>query len=181
MARNGPGDFHNQPTQHADYRGGGRPPPGEPPDPAPPPTPTDQFEQPGIADSLDQESEPTPWYRRPVMLIGWVVLVVVLVALIIYGILQLANGNQGGSRTPTTSTTPSATTTTMAPTTTTPPTSSAVEPAPQQPTYQPTQQQPAQQQPTQQQPTHQHHLPHLPPVITIPQVPTVITLPPGLH
>ncbi len=143
-----------------------------------PPNPPDRFEQPELIDPLDQETEPTPWYRRPVLLIGWLVFVLLLIALIVYGIIELMHGEQGTSHTP--KTTPSSTTTTTttpppATTTTTPTTSSAAVPAPQQPTQQPTQE------PTQQQPTHRHHLPPLPPVISIPGVPTVITVPPALR
>lgn len=169
MARYGPpDDFNNQPTQHGDY--------GVPA----PPTPPEQFEPPESLDPFDEEAEPTPWFRRPVLLGGWALLVVILIGLIVYGIIELIHGDQGTGNIPSsTSAIPSATTTTTTPpttaTTTTPATgpttSSAVEQPPQQPTHQP----------TQQPPTHRHHLPPLPSVITIPEVPTVITLPPGLH
>ncbi len=173
MERNGPrDDFHNQATQHADYGMSGGPPTGEAP-----PNPPDRFEQPGLIDPVGQETEPTPWYRRPVMFIGWLVFVVILIALIVYGIIELMHQEQGTSPTPKTTptSTSAATTTTPATTTTTPTTSSAQAPAPQQPTQQPTHQ------PTQQQPTHHHHLPQLPPVISVPGVPTVITVPPALR
>jgi cytoskeletal protein RodZ len=188
-----PDDFNDQPTQHAKYgRGGSLPPGANPappptvePDPVPPPTPTpdrEQFEPPEFLDPLDEESEFTAWYRKPVVLIGWGLFVAILIGLIVYGIIELIHGNKGTSNNPSTSTTiPSTTTSTtpsqsLPPTTTTPttapPTSSTVQP----PAYQPTQQQP-----TQQQPTHRHHLPQLPSVITIPEVPTVITVPPELR
>jgi hypothetical protein len=169
VARYGPpDDFNNQPTQHGDY--------GVPA----PPTPPEQFEPPESLDPFDEETEPTPWFRRPVLLGGWALLVVILIGLIVYGIIELIHGDQGTGNIPSsTSAIPSATTTITTPpttaTTTTPATgpttSSAVEQPPQQPTHQP----------TQQPPTHRHHLPPLPSVITIPEVPTVITLPPGLH
>jgi hypothetical protein len=140
--------------------------------------PPDQSEAPGALDAFDQEHEPTPWYRRPVGIIAWVVAVLILIALIVYGITELIQGGQGTSPTPSTTTSTTPTTTSPPPTTTEsstpPPTSSAVEPPAQQPTQQPTRQ------PNQQPPTHRHHLPSLPSVITIPEVPTVITLPPGL-
>ena len=168
MARYGPpDDFNNQPTQHGDY--------GVPA----PPTPPEQFEPPESLDPFDEEAEPTPWFRRPVLLGAWALLVVILIGLIVYGIIELIHGDQGTGNIPSsTSAIPSTTTTTTTPpttaTTTTPATgpttSSAVEQPPQQPTHQP----------TQQPPTHRHHLPPLPSVITIPEVPTVITLPPGL-
>ncbi len=183
MARNGPpDDFNNQPTQFADYGKSGRPPAGGPPptDSGPAETPPDD-QSPQFRDLLDQ-AEPTPWYRRPAALAGWIATVLVLLGLIVFGLMELIHGGQGTSHTPSTSpsATPSTTTTTTPPTTTTtepstaPPTSSAAAPPAQQPTQQPNQQ------PNQQQPTHRHHLPPLPSVITIPEVPTVITLPPGL-
>jgi hypothetical protein len=182
-------DFHNQPTGHADFGVSGHP-----------PAPLDRnaqttkrpsvdqagFEDPSVGqpatdDPFDQESEPTPWYRKPALLAAWLVLVLILSGLIIFGLMQLLGGNQGSTRAPTTSTT--STTTTTTPTTTstttstTPPSSSAVEspPVQQQPTQQPSRQ------PSQQPPSHHHHLPQLPSVITIPEVPTVITVPPGLR
>jgi hypothetical protein len=171
VAPNGPpDDFHNQRTQYGNY--------GVPPAPE---TSPDQQEPPEAVDPFDQETEPTAWYRRPVVLIGWVIAVLILIGLIVYGLTELIGG-QGTSYTPSTSRTPTTTTTTTPPATSTttgpttaPPTSSAVEPPAQQPTQQPTHQ------PTQQEPTHRHHLPPLPSVITIPEVPTVITLPPGLY
>ena len=199
MAPNGPrDDFHNQPTRHAEYGMSGYPPPGEAPLTAPPPPPIDRnaqttmrpnvdqagFEPPSgeqhaAEDPFDQESEPTPWYRKPVLLAAWLVFVLILIGLIIYGLMELLGGNQGSTRTPTTSTTSTTTTTptttSTTSTTTTPSSSSAVEapPVQQQPTQQPTRQPSA--------PTHHHHLPQLPSVITIPEVPTVITVPPGLR
>ncbi|OBI20997.1 hypothetical protein A5712_16570 [Mycobacterium sp. E2327] len=167
MASNGPpDDFHNQRTQYANY-GAAEPPP-------------DQPEQPEALDPFEQEPEPTPWYRKPAGIIAWIIAVLILLALIVYGLMELIQGGKGTSPSPSTtsSTTPTtSTTTTMTPTTTEspapPPTSSAAEPPAQQPTQQPTRQ------PTQQQPTHRHHMPQLPSVITIPDGP-VVTLPPGL-
>jgi Na+-transporting methylmalonyl-CoA/oxaloacetate decarboxylase gamma subunit len=185
VARNGPPDFHSQPTHDANFGMGQYPPSGQPPlptDQPPAQTSTDQYEPTESLDPLDQETEPTEWYRKPVLLIAWALLVLILIALIVYGITELIEGGQGISPTPSPSTTPPTTTTTTTTTTTppttttttTPPTSSAVEPPVQQPT----------QQPTQQQPTHRHHLPQLPQLpwsIPIPEVPTEIPLPPGLR
>jgi hypothetical protein len=186
VASNGPpDDFNNQPTQFGNWGRGAQPPQGEPPATVQRPGPGAEAppgdEWPPFADPLD-ESEPTPWYRRPAALIGWIAAVLILLGLIVYGVLELIQGGQGSS-TPSTSTTPSITTstsTTPPPTTTTttePPTSSAVEPPAPQPTWTPSRQ--PTRQPTQQPPTHRHHLPSLPPEITIPDGP-VITLPPGL-
>ena len=187
MASNGPPDnFHNQQTQYANYGLGGQPPSGEPPPAFPPPAATeaDQQAPPDSPDPFDQETELKPWYRKPAGIIAWIIAVLILLALIVYGITELIQGGQGTTPAPSTSTTP---TTTATPTTTppssettpsseTPPTSSAVEPPAQQPTQQPTRQ------PTQPQPTHRHHLPQLPWVITVPGMPSPITLPipPGL-
>lgn len=184
VAPNGPrDDFHNQRTQHAEFGMSENPPTNRLPTPGPP----DESEQPENVDPFDQETEPTPWYRKPALLIAWLACVVILIGLIVFGIIELVHGEPSTSRVPktTTSTTPTtttsttsttSTTTTIPPTTTTTTPSSSTEVAPpaQQPTQQPTQQQT-------QQPTHHHHLPPLPPVITIPQVPTVITVPPGLR
>lgn len=143
----------------------GGPPPGE-------------YQPDQSVDPFDEDSEPTAWYRRPVMLLGWALLVLILIALIVFGITQLLGGQQGTSHVPSTSTTTptsTTTTTTTSPSTTTesPPSSSAVEPPAQQPTQQPTQQ-------PSQQPSHRHHMPSLPPVITIPGGPTM-TVPPALR
>ncbi|OBF72959.1 hypothetical protein A5750_16465 [Mycobacterium sp. 852002-51613_SCH5001154] len=172
MARNGPpDDFHEQATRHADYGVAEQPTTGEPPA-----NPPGGFEQPEAFDGL--EAEPTPWYRKPPLLIAWLVFVAILIALIVYGITELLQGGQGTSPSPSTSRTSTTTTTTAttAPTTTTTPTTSSAGEAPaQQPTQQPTRQ------PSQQEPTHKHHLPQVPSVITIPGVPTAITVPPGLR
>lgn len=172
VARNGPpDDFHEQATRHADYGVAEPPTTGEPPV-----NPAAGFEQPEAFGDLD--TEPTPWYRRPPLLIAWLVFVIILIGLIVYGITELLSGGQGTS--PSTSSTSTTTTTTTTPptttATTTPSTSGAVEP----PAQQPTGQQPTRQ-PGQQEPTHRHHLPQVPSVITIPGVPTVITVPPGLR
>lgn len=182
MASNGPrDDFHNRPTQHADF-GVSEPPTGEVPPPNFPPPPPHGFERTDGFDAFDQDAEPKPWYRKPGMLIAWLVSVVILIALIVFGIIELIQGDQSvdhapksTTRTTTTTTTTTTPTTTATTATTTEPSSTAEEQPPaQQPTQQPTGQQT-------QQPSHRHHLPQLPPVITIPQVPTVITVPPGLR
>jgi cytoskeletal protein RodZ len=140
-----PDDFNNQPTRHSNVPGRPDvPPPAEAPEPS--------------LDAFGDEIEPTEWYRRPVVLIGWALVVLILIALIVYGILQLTQ-EQGTSNPPstttTTTTTPATTTTTSTTSppstttpTTTPTTTSEVAPPPQQ---QPTH--------TEQQPTHRHHWP----------------------
>lgn len=173
MAPKSPRDeFHNQRTQHAEFGMSENPPTNK----LPAPGPDDEFEQPENVDPFDRETEPTPWYRKPPLLIAWLASVVVLIGLIVFGITELLRGEPSTTRQPTTPTSTTTSTTTTTPsttaTTTTPTTSgsSSESPAPQQPTQQQTQQ-----------PSHHHHLPQLPSVITIPGVPNPITVPPGLR
>ena len=199
MARYGQrDDFHDQPTQHAIY--------SVDQDPLSDALPTAAPATETLPEPLEPETEPTAWYRKPAVLIGWAVLVLTLIALIGYGISELIRGGQGTGHTPgPTTSTPPTTTTAPAASTSTSPTSSAAGPPAPQPTHQPARR-PAPQQPPSPQhspepqqsaepqlPPHRYHpphlpsdlplptdLPHLPSVITIPQIPTVITLPPGL-
>lgn len=175
MAPNGPRDeFHNQRTQHAEFGMRENPPTNKLPAQVPP----DGFEQPENVDPFDQDTEPTPWYRKPPLLIAWLASVVILIGLIVFGITELLRGEPSTTHVPNTTTSTTSTTTptstTPTTTTTTPSGSSPEEPAPQQPTQGPTQQQT-------QQPSHRHHLPQLPSVITIPGVPNPVTVPPGLR
>lgn len=48
----------------------------------------------------NQKTEPTPWYLKPAVLVGWDLLV--LIALIVYDIIELVVGSQGTSSTPAT-------------------------------------------------------------------------------
>jgi hypothetical protein len=160
-----PENFNNEPTRYRDAGRGNRPPADEPPPPAP-----GQFEPP--LDPLDEETEPTAWYRRPVVLIGWGLMVLILIALIVYGIIQLVE-DQGTSGTPTTTTTPSLTPTTTTATTTTttttpPPSSSTTTTTTAPPTSSAAVQPPARQ--PNQEPTHRHHWPSWLPT-TIPALP----------
>ncbi len=117
------------------------------------------------AEGYDQEkpeAEPKPWYRNPVTLTGWALLVMILIALIVYGIIELISDRQGtgnpstttpSTTTSTTTTTPTTTTTTTtAPTTTTTTTTNPMSPG---------------------------AMPTFPSQLT-PSIPTVINLPPGL-
>jgi hypothetical protein len=181
VASTGPrDDFHNQPTQHGEFGASEQPPTGEIPPAGPPPNPPEGSEQFGDVDPFDQDAEPTPWYRKPKMLIAWLISVVILIALIVFGIIELIHGQQTAPHVPKTTTpTSTATTSTTTPTTTTTTTSSPSSSAEQPPAQQPTQQQPTGGQT--QQPTHHHHVPQLPSVITIPGRPNPITVPPGLR
>ncbi|MCV7035371.1 hypothetical protein H7H69_14460 [Mycobacterium heckeshornense] len=173
----GPDDPSNRPTELAQYGAGGQWPPG-----------SDRFGtagQPGITEQLEAQSAPTPWYRKRAVLAGWGALVLLLIALIVYGLIELATGGGGGGVPSTTSSTTTTTTTTTTPTTSSTTTSSSESsaPPPAGGATEPPQQVP---QPSGQQPPRRPHLPEqiprlpLPSVITIPQVPTVITLPPHL-
>jgi hypothetical protein len=179
VASKGPrDDFHNQPTQHGDFGVSEQPPTGEIPSSGQPP---EGFDGSDDADPFDQEAQPTPWYRKPAMLIAWLVSVVILIALIVFGIVQLIHGETvNHAPKTTTSTTPTTTTTATTTDTTTPsPGSSGEQP----PAQEPTRQQPTGGQTPQQtqQPSHHHHLPQLPSVITVPGVPNPVTVPPGLR
>jgi hypothetical protein len=120
------------------------------------------------ADSTEPDFAPDPWYRNRVLLALWALAVALVLTLIIYGLIELSRGGEGGgpaTTTPSTShTRPSTTSPTT--TTTTPSTSSSETPAPETPeetpdesppqnTYSPAPTEP---------PRHHHHLhlPHLP-------------------
>jgi hypothetical protein len=113
------------------------------------------------ADTAEPDSAPDPWYRKRVLLALWMLAFALLVTLIIYGLIELSRGGEGGGpvTTPATSHTPSSTTSSTT-TTTTPSTSSETPPqtpeeAPPPNTYSPAPSEP---------PRHHHrfHLPHLP-------------------
>jgi cytoskeletal protein RodZ len=154
VAGNGPSDdFNNQQTTKAAYGTDG----------APPDALSDESETP---EHQHEGFRPAPWYRSPPLLIAWLLLVLILIALIVYGIGELMGGDEGTNPAPSSTTTTEPTSTTTTPTTTppastttetTPPSSSEVPPpTQQQPTYQPTN-------PT----TTKHHI-HLPPGIKLP-------------
>jgi hypothetical protein len=120
------------------------------------------------ADSPEPDFAPDPWYRNRVLLALWALAVALVLTLIIYGLVELSRGGEGGgpaTTTPSTShtrsSTTSPTTTTTAPSTsseTTPPPETPEETpdeAPPQNTYSPAPTEP---------PRHHHHLhlPHLP-------------------
>ena len=188
MARYGPpDDFNNQPTRYGGYGGY---PPQEPPPYGPPPgppaqgpspygwppqaPPPEQYEPLGVDEPADGGR---PWYRKPVPLIGWAILVLILLALIAYGVTQLfdRSTSNGPSLAPTSSSTTTTTTiqtpTTTTTTTTTEPTTTPTTAPP----ANPPRNQPPGTQPTQQ-PPRRPRIPELPSTITIPGGPT-ITLP----
>jgi hypothetical protein len=158
VAPNGPSDdFNNKQTTKAAISAGATPsdtPPGQSAAPDP--------HQGGI--------EPAPWYRSPPLLIAWFLLVLILLALIVYGLGELISGDEGTSPAPS-STTTSTTAPTTTPTTTTPPASTTTETTPSSSSEvpPPTQQQPTQQPTNPPTPTKHHpHLPTLPPGIKLP-------------
>ena len=117
------------------------------------------------ADTAEPDVAPNPWYRNRVLLALWALALALLLTLIIYGLVELSRGGEGGApatTTPSTSHTGSSTTSS----TTTPSSSSETPPsetpgqtpeqAPPQNTDSPAPSEP---------PRHHHHfhLPHLPP------------------
>jgi len=128
----------------------------------------DDDELDNAADSTEPDFAPDPWYRNRVLLALWALAVALVLTLIIYGLVELSRGGEGGgpaTTTPSTSHTRSSTTSPTT-TTTTPSTSSSETPAPETPeetpdeappqnTYSPAPTEP---------PRHHHHLhlPHLP-------------------
>jgi hypothetical protein len=163
--RTQPRDPGNEPTRRPDSGG---------PEPRPP-------QDPGVA-----QRPPTPWFRRRWVLITWIALVVLMIALVIWGIIELISSGPEESTVP--SSTPSTTTTSTTSTTGTTPTTTtrgASTPAAPPPAGPPSEA-PAPGGHANEPPHHRHRLPPLPSVVTIPplpkapEVPTVITLPPGL-
>ena len=164
MARNGPSDdFHDQQTTKAAFGIEGAP------SDAPPEVEPDQSETP---EPHHEGFEPAPWYRSPPLLIAWFLLVLILIALIVYGLGELIGGGEGTSPAPssTTTTTSAPTSTTTTTTTTTPPVSTTTEttPPPSSEVPPPTQQQPTQQPTIPPSTKHHPHLPQLPPGIKLP-------------
>src|SRR6202050_4872376 len=110
------------------------------------------------ADSAEPDFAPDPWYRNRVLLALWALAVVLLLVLLVYGLVELSRGGEGGV--PAT-TTPSPTPPRASPTSpTTIPSSSSEAPPPETPeqtpeeappqnTYSPTPSEP---------PRHHHHL-----------------------
>ena len=132
------------------------------------------------SDSAKPDSAPDPWYRNRVLLALWAAMVALLIALIIYGLVQLSRGGEGGGpSTSTSSTTPTRSSTTSPTTTTTSPSTTTTPPPPETPEQTPEEapppggHSPAPAEP----PHHHHHLPHVPSTVTLPH--TVITLPHG--
>lgn len=105
---------------------------GPPDDPSE--APTGQYDYGDYGQPLF-DREPTPWHRKPAVLIGACVLIAILVALVIYGIVAL---NQHGGPTPTTPTTTSAAVNTTPVTSTSPPSGESTAPVAPAPTSTPT-------------------------------------------
>ena len=119
------------------------------------------------ADSAEPDFAPDPWYRNRVLLALWALAVALVLTLIIYGLVELSRGGEGGgpaTTTPSTTHTRSSTTSLTTPTTT--PSSSSETPPPETPEQTPEEapapntNSPAPSEP----PRHHHHLhlPHLP-------------------
>jgi hypothetical protein len=120
------------------------------------------------ADSAEPDLAPDPWYRNRVLLAVWALALALLLALIIYGLVELSRGGGGGAPATTTPSTSHTRSSTTSPTTTTsPPSSSSGETPPPQTPEQTPEEAPPQNSyspaPTEP-PRHHHHfhLPHLP-------------------
>lgn len=135
--------------------------------------------------------EPIPGWRKPVALVGWGLLIAVLIALIVWGIIQLAEGTAPQDsfiRTPTTATTsrPPTSAATQAPPAPVPSESTESTPSSEAPTASTEETLPSSTPQTTATTTpsgEAYPLPQLPSVITLPSLPglpTEITLPPGL-
>jgi cytoskeletal protein RodZ len=128
----------------------------------------DVDEQGNAADSAEPDFAPDPWYRNRVLLAVWALALALLLALIIYGLVELSRGGEGGAPATTTPSTSHTRSSTTSPTmTTSPPSSSSSETPPPQTPEQTPEEAPPQNSyspaPTEP-PRHHHHfhLPHLP-------------------
>ncbi|WAC91136.1 oligopeptide transporter substrate-binding protein [Mycobacterium sp. Aquia_213] len=130
--------------------------------------------------------DPIPGWRKPIALAGWGLLIAVLIALIVWGIIQLMHG--APPQEPVTNTTPVPTaTTTIRPSSATsvaPPSEQATTTPTDAPTASTEDTPPSASTTTPTTPSREGYpLPQLPSVITLPALPglpTEITLPPGL-
>jgi hypothetical protein len=116
------------------------------------------------ADSAEPDSAPDPWYRNRVLLALWALAVALVLTLIIYGLVELSRGGEGGGPATTTPSTTHTRSSTTSPTTT--PSSSSEAPPPETPEQTPEEAPPQNTNspaPTEP-PRHHHHLhlPHLP-------------------
>jgi hypothetical protein len=131
--------------------------------------PADVDELDNAADSAEPDFAPDPWYRNRVLLAVWALALALLLALIIYGLVELSRGGEGGAPATTTPSTSHTRSSTTSPTmTTSPPSSSSSETPPPQTPEQTPQEAPPQNSyspaPTEPPEHHHHfHLPHLPP------------------
>ncbi|HET9876152.1 MAG TPA: hypothetical protein VFQ37_10350 [Mycobacterium sp.] len=178
-----PGDPNNEPTRFASYGGSsGRGYAG----------PEDYYSGSSGQPPGPPEPPPTPWYLKPAALIGWGALSAILIALLVWGMVQLISNDSGRTKSTTssTATTTSTTTTTsaspIAPAVTTTDTTSptTTEPSTTTTTTEPPTTTTEPSTTTTEPPAAATTTPpegfHLPSEITVPALPTVIQLPPGL-
>ena len=116
------------------------------------------------ADSAEPDFAPDPWYRNRVLLALWALAVVLLLVLLVYGLVELSRGGEGGVPATTTPSTTHTRSSTTSPTTI--PSSSSEAPPPETPEQTPEEAPPQNTNspaPTEP-PRHHHHLhlPHLP-------------------
>src|SRR5712675_860806 len=70
-------------------------------------------------ESAEPDSAPDPWYRNRVLLALWALAVALVLTLIIYGLVELSRGGEGGGPDTTTPSTTQTRSSTTSPTTTT--------------------------------------------------------------
>jgi hypothetical protein len=101
---------------------------GPPDDPSE--APTGQYNYSDYGDDGQQHPEPgpTPWHRKPAVLVGLGVVAAILIALVIFGIVELTRGGSGSTSPATSSTTPAVVTTTPPTTTPAPSSETTTEP-----------------------------------------------------
>ncbi|MGB9252932.1 MAG: hypothetical protein WCC28_24840 [Mycobacterium sp.] len=149
-----PDDPSEQPTRMAEYGPDGSLQPVRDDEP-------DRADQ--AADSAEPDFAPAPWYRNRVLRALWALALALLVTLIIYGLVELSQG-EGGSPVTTTPSTSHTQSSSTSPTTT--PSSSSEAPPPQTPEQTPEQAPPQNTySPGPSEPPREHHhfhLPHLP-------------------
>jgi cytoskeletal protein RodZ len=118
-----------------------------------------------VADSTEPDFVPAPWYKSRVALGLWATALILLLALIVYGIVEISRG--AGSSTPTTTSSTTSTRSSTSSSTTTPSTTATETSPPTETSEQTPEEAPPPQQgnnsPAPAPPTHHHHhLPHIP-------------------
>lgn len=117
VARNGDQDdeFYSEPTQYANYGGSGGQAYSEVPNQPEYTGYQTGYETEPVTGHAPTPPPETPWYRKPAALLGLGALAALVIALLIYAVIQLAGGSSSTTETTTTTTTPSTTSESVAP------------------------------------------------------------------